>query len=118
MGFRNFDIGEFYPTPKNRKKNAKETDLHPGDVVRAKVGPVSGQIGFVVVERNGNYKDSEPYVDDERIGVGIFEQDDVHPTVQQIVKGLSGEDISKHNTVRWFDSPDQLEVVERASKSK
>jgi len=107
-----------YPTPKKRRKDAHETDLMPGDVVKAKIGPATGSVGIVVVERNGNYSDKELSSDDESIAVGFAEKTDTHPVLQNVVDGLTGTSSRVRNTVRWFDSPEQLEVVEKASRDK
>ena len=115
MEFRLFNVAkEFYPTPSRRVENPVETKLKPGDVVRALVGPAIGKIGLVVIERNGNYGDSELYCDEESIGVGFAEQGDLAPELAGIVEQLTkGSAIT--NVVRWFDSPDQLEVLEEVS---
>jgi hypothetical protein len=112
-GFEVFNFEKMlYPTPKIRVENPVETVLHRGDLVRLKIGPAEGRIGFVVVERNGNYKDYEPYCSSESIGVGVAEDIDLDSNLRSAIEQLTGHENLK-TVVRWCDSPDQLELLER-----
>ncbi len=104
----------FYPTPKRRIENPVETELQPGDLVRARIGRVKGDIGIVVVERNGNYEDYEPYVNRESIGVEFVEGVDLAPELLTVVKHLAESNDLQQTVVRWFDNTDQLELLGRA----
>ncbi len=115
MEFQSFNVAkEFYPTPSQRVENPVETELVSGDIVRALVGPATGKIGIVVVERNGNYIDYEPYCHKEGIGVGFAEQEDLAPELAGIVEQLT-KNSTIINVVRWFEPSNQLEVVEKVS---
>ncbi len=97
-----------HPTPRNRIENPIPTTINRGDLVRAKIGPATGKLGFVVVERNGNYSDYELYCNQESIGVGFSEDNSIDSDLKKVLGNLIPKKIS---VVRWFDSPDQLEVV-------
>ena len=103
-----------YPTPKERVENPIGTRLSSGDIVRINVGPARGKIGIVVVERNGNYVDSEPYCDDESIGVKVAEETPEDPTIKAIVDRLTSRDNSIRTVVRWFDNDEQLTLMQSA----
>ena len=50
-----FNIGsvnDFYPTPRVKIETPVETPFIPGDLVKLLIGPATGKIGEVVVERN------------------------------------------------------------------
>src|SRR3972149_426483 len=99
-----------YPTPRKRKDDPIHTELTPGDIVRVLIDcPAKGKVGFVVVERNGNYHDYQPSVDKEGIGVGFAEEEStLHPLIKGVVEGLTGQKPIIVDEVRWFDSPSDL----------
>ena len=104
----------FSPTPKKRVENPIKTELQPGDLVKALAGLANSKIGFVVIERNGNYEDSEPNAGEESIGVGFAEQASLAPELKKAVEQLTDKP-TINTVIRWFDSPDQLEVMEKAT---
>lgn len=67
-------LNQMYPTPKERIKNPVPTAFGIGDVVKVLIGPATGKRGVVVVGRNGNFVDYEPYVAENAIGVSVFER--------------------------------------------
>ena len=103
-----------YPTPRIRIENPVETVLNPGDLVRIKIGPAKDKYGFVVVERNGNYVDKELYCNDESIGVGVAQRMDFAPELKTIIEQLTNESEHIETVICWFDTPDQLELLEKA----
>ena len=109
-----FDVENFYPTPKIRIENPVPTHYKVGDIVKVLIGPATEKFGAVVVEKNGNYRDYEPYCSAESIGVAVMEKRDFHPDLARIVEQLSGPSSLIHTVVRWFDNPEQLDLVMRA----
>ena len=113
MSFTIDTIGSFYPTPVDRVKNPQPTPYQVGDMVEFLIGPAKGKYGKVVVERNGNYNDYEPYVDSESIGVAVVEREDLCPDLERAVSQLSSPESFVHTVVRWCDNPQQLKLVDR-----
>lgn len=115
--FRLFSVNELYPTPKRRIENPIPTVFQVGDLVKILIGPAKGKLGSVVVERNGNYVDYEPYSAKEDIAVQVVEAMQLAPGLRDFIKdtGLVAgtEDTFSEAAVRWFDTPDQLEFVLR-----
>lgn len=110
---------DLYPTPQMRVESPQESFFHPGDVVRMEVGPATGKIGIVVVERNGNYLDSEPYRNDEAIGVSVAEEaPEVHPVLKEVIDKLTQGQTNVRTVVRWFDNPEQLTLLQTESKTE
>ncbi len=105
---------EIYPTPKRRKEDAVETPLKRGDIVKILIGPATGKIGIVVVERNANYQDSEPYSSDESIGVKVAEESDEGAELAGMIDSLTQRPNRIKTSTRWFDDTTQLEVVQKA----
>lgn len=108
-------VNDFYPTPQLRIESPTETPLLRGDLVKILIGPAIDKIGEVVVERNGNYSDSEPYCSAESIGVQVVELAKIDPVLMKALGGIANmsDDGLSETAVRWFDSPDQLELVLR-----
>ncbi len=104
---------EIYPTPKRRKEDAVETPLNRGDVVRILIGPAIGKIGVVVVERNANYGDYEPYASDESIGVRVAEESTDGAELAELVDRLTQRTNRIKTVTRWFDDTTQLEIVQK-----
>lgn len=107
------DIDSFiFPNPRERIGNPEDTPLQRGDIVQAKIGPATGKLGIVVVERNGNYEDCLDEVGLEQIGVGFAEGNPIDQDLMKMLESARSGLIPKIRTViRWFDSPEQLEVV-------
>jgi hypothetical protein len=106
------DIGELiYPTPRERKEEVVETPLKKGDVVRILIGPATGKIGIVVVERNGNYVDYEPYANAEAIGVRVAEEAKESKDLAKFLDAITQRPNSIQTVTRWFDDETQLEVM-------
>jgi hypothetical protein len=113
-GFELFHVEDFYPTPKQRIDNPITAPYDNGSPVRVLIGPAKGNLGIVVVDRNANYVDHEPYVGPESIGVLVTELEDLPPFIE---KGLVGEASSQalsKGVVRWFNGAGQLEPVNDA----
>jgi len=70
----------------------------------------------VVVERNANYTDYEPYAGEEEIGVGFAEHDNIADELKAAVAGLTKTRDDIISVVRWFDNAKQLQLVASASK--
>jgi hypothetical protein len=105
-----------YTTPRVRVEKPEPTELISGDVVKAKIGPAKGKIGFVVVDRNGNYVDREINASEKSIGVGFsenftFPYCEIKDAVEQMIKSRASVGV-----VRWFDSPDQLEIIQKVPR--
>ena len=117
MSFERVNIQAFlYPTPRERVADPKPVTFEVGDFVKAKIGPAKGQIGVVVVERNANYTDYEPYAGDETIGVGFAEHDDIADELKAAVAGLTKTSDDIISVVRWFDNAKQLQLVASANQ--
>lgn len=110
-----FHIEDLYPTPKERIEEPLSTNYSVGDIVKVLVGgPAKSRYGGVVVERNGNYIDSEPDVSEESIGVAVAERMPTSELVEKVVAHFSDSEALVHTVTRWFDSPDQLELVRKS----
>ncbi len=110
---------DIYPTPKQRVENPVNTYYRPGDIVKILVGPATGRIGKVVVERNGNYTDYEPYSSEESIGVAVPEREILASAIEQMIKERIIDAESRIKTIiRWFDGPEQLEIVKEAHEKR
>jgi hypothetical protein len=107
--------GMLYPAPTERTENPQPTELQKGDMVDILVGPAAGKVGLVVVERNGNYKDSEPYASPESIGVQVIQQITMDETLRNALIGTGNvaPDSTLEQAIRWFDEPDQLRLAYR-----
>lgn len=105
---------DFYPLPKERIENPVSTVYGLGDVVEILIGPAKGRLGQVVIDRNGNYCDSEPYATAESIGVEITERRQVCLGLQRLISQILDPESMSHTVVRWFDSADQLELVKKS----
>jgi hypothetical protein len=116
--FRSYSLNELYPTPKRRIENPIPTFFQVGDLVRILTGPATGKIGQVVVERNANYEDKEPYSADEDIAVSAVEPTQIDPFLRGLITSsgsvIDSEDAFTETAVRWFDTPDQLELILRS----
>ena len=110
-GYKLLTPADFYPTPERRKEDAVDTTFHVGDLVRALVGPAVGRIGCVVVDRNGNYEDYEPYASEDSIGVRFAEREELDPLLRTIAEGLIDHEATGVTVTRWFDGPKQLEFA-------
>lgn len=112
-------LNELYPTPRQRIENPLTTAFNVGDLVKVLVGPATGKNGLVVVDRNGNYVDYEPYSSADSIAVSVFERKEMDPTMERIIVGLTQDpETMYHRQVRWFDGPDQLELVQRQEQEE
>jgi len=107
-------VEDFYPTPKQRIENPVNTLYNPGDIVKILIGPAKERIGKVVVERNGNYSDYEPYANAEGIGVSVVERENFVTELERAVQELSDKEALVHSVIRWFDTPDQLALIKKA----
>lgn len=102
-----------YPTPKNRKADPIATDFEPGDLVHINIGPAIGRVGLVLVERNHNYHDYEPYTAPNSVGVQVVRQvepgEDTDDPITKVFR--EGEEAGavaicrEWPELRWFDSP-------------
>ncbi len=101
----------FYPTPIRRVETPTPTIFQRGDLVKALIGPAIGRVGAVVVERNGNYSDYEPYVSEDSIGVSFAEREELDLELENLVRGLIDHEATVRTVVRWFDSTEQLEFA-------
>lgn len=102
-----------------RIENPVETSLRPSDLVRILVGPAEGNLGIVIIERNGNYANKEINVDDESIGVSVIEETPVvEPLKDFIIKFTGNTRATKQKATRWFDSSEQLELVYREEEEQ
>jgi hypothetical protein len=105
---------ELYPPPSVRVKDPQKTAFNPGDVVKIGIGPATGRIGIVAVERNANYQDYEPYAGDEAIGVRVAEQVTESLVLREIISGLVGKTNGIKSVLRWFDDASQLFLLQKA----
>jgi len=109
----------FYPTPANKVDAPKITLYDKGDIVEILIGPATGRLGKVVVPRNGNYKDNEPYVNGESIGVEVVERMEFDSNLEKIVELLEDHESKVRKVVRWFDAEDhenQLKLYKKVKK--
>jgi hypothetical protein len=110
-------VGDCRPTHQIRVENPLDTLLKVGDLVKLLVGPAKGGIGEVVVERNGNYVDCDPYARPDSIGVHVVERANIDPELVQTLGAIA--DLSEYSlfgtTIRWCGSSEQLELVLRPS---
>jgi len=116
--FTEFTIDQLYPTPKIRVDNPLPTVYEVGDRVRILIGSATGKEGVVVVDRNGNYKDYEPYCSKESIGVAVLEKGKIDPVLRAVMTEIDNK-FSKplyRSVIRWFDTPDQLELIEESNE--
>lgn len=115
--WRPFSVNELYPTPMNRIENPIPTVFEKGDLVIILIGPATGKIGQVVVERNANYVDKEPYSADDDIAVQVVELMQLAPSLRDIIIAsdlvIDSGEVFTEAAIRWFDTPDQLELVLR-----
>lgn len=112
-------FNQFYPTPRQRIENSVAVALQKGDLVKVLIGPAIGKTGIVVVERNGNYIDYEPYSGPECIAVAVFERRQLDPIMEKIVVDATQDpEALYHRQVRWFDGPDQLELMQKSGDKK
>lgn len=112
-------LNELYPTPRQRIENPLPTAFNVGDLVKVLVGPSTGKNGLVVVDRNGNYVDYEPYSSADSIAVSVYERKEMDPTMERIIVELTQDPESMyHRQVRWFDGPDQLELVQKTKQEE
>ena len=105
------DIGSFfYPCPKERKADAVPGPFAVGTVVEMLEGPAKGKIGAVVVDKNSNYQDSEPYVGDDSIGVAVLGNADINEILAASLEkgGVKSSDLKE---LRWFDGAYQLSPI-------
>ncbi|HJX06049.1 MAG TPA: hypothetical protein VJ461_05010 [Candidatus Nanoarchaeia archaeon] len=111
-----FPIESLYPTPEERLKSAKPGSYEVGSMVKVLIGPAKGRIGVVLVDRNANYSDYEPYAGKESIGVAVVEKESLDKNLEArlLEEGFRSEDFSK-TVIRWFDGPDQLELARKPS---
>jgi hypothetical protein len=109
---------EFYPIPQDRVKSPRKTIFETGDIVEILIGPATGRLGRIVVDRNGNYNDCEPYCDPEGVGVSVVEETNTSEQIQKIIGGLTTQDPRAHTVVRWFDGKDITQQLKLVSKSK
>jgi len=117
MSFKRISIESLiFPVPTEKIQNPKPTELNVGDFVKAKIGPAKGKIGIVVVERNGNYEDYVDEINQESIGVGFAEHDELDPVLESALAGLTGTVDNIISTVGWFDSVKQLELLASAGE--
>ena len=108
-----FDIfSELYPTPQRRKSDAVECQYPVGSIVKVLVGSRTGKVGVVVVDRNDNYIDSEPYCSDESVGIRVDGRIEVDSELEKglISGGISPKDFEYGETL-WFDDWDQLKFI-------
>ena len=112
-----FSIESLYPTPERRIENPAPTVYQPGDIVKILIGPATDRLGRVVVERNGNYHDYEPYSASEGIGVEVVERRGLAPELEKMIAELTDPECLVHKVVRWFDNPQQLELVRKAQST-
>ena len=107
----------FYPTPRVRVENPTPTVLRVGDLVKFLEGPATGKVGVVVVDRNGNYVDHEPYCSEDAIGVQAVEITQLAPELRSLLvkSGVvdTSEDALTETVTRWCDGPDKLEFLLR-----
>lgn len=106
----------WFPTPRVRREDSMSlfyTDgkkVMVGDIVRALKGSVEGMLGVVVVDRNGNYEDYEPYTNQDSIGFVVFPE--VNSEIVQLIESITNDPESLYDyAARWADTPDQLELV-------
>ena len=73
-------------------------------------------MGVVLVERNGNYHDSEPYCSEESRGVQVIQTMDIDDTLLEKLTEMGvptdGNAMAERVT-RWFDGVHQLELLYR-----
>jgi hypothetical protein len=90
--------------------------------VKILVGPATGRLGLVVIDRNGNYIDYEPYSAADSIGVQVVEPMQIAPELRELLISdrfiANDEDSLRETAVRWFDSPEQLELVMSSSAAE
>ena len=116
---RYFSIENFYPTPCKRIENPKQCVYGVGDIVEVLIGPAIGRLGRVVVDRNGNYSDSEPDSNDEGVAVAVVERMEHPEQLEKLIDGLTDHESPVHTIVRWFDGEvinDQLKLVRKDKK--
>ncbi len=97
-----------------RVENPEPTVYQRDDIVRVLVGPAEGRLGKIIVERNGNYIDYEPYCSADSIGVTVVERMDLHLYLEKMITALNDHESLIHTVVRWFDSPEELELVKKS----
>ncbi|MBP7708789.1 hypothetical protein KA107_03815 [Candidatus Pacearchaeota archaeon] len=113
-----FGVESFYPTPTHRISNPVRTQYQVGNTVRILIGPKTGSLGRIIVERNGNYSDFEPYCGKECIGVEVVERRTLCPELERVVTELKDHESMVHTVVRWFDDPTQLELFRDAKPKR
>ncbi len=116
--FEIFNPESFYQAPKHRIDNPLPAPYDRGDIVEILEGPVKGRLGKVVVERNGNYKDFEPYANEESIGVAVVERIPVNPNLENMVKDLIDPESRVHTVVIWCDGEESEKQLRLYKKTK
>ena len=107
---------QIFPTPRERKQSAEDTMLKPGDIVKILVGPATGMLGIVVVERNENYADYEPDVNPDAIGVKVAEESVDGSAFPELIDALTQRPNRIKTVTRWFDDLTQLEIIQKVDK--
>jgi len=57
---------------------------------------------------------SSPNCNDESIGVGVAQRMDFAAELKTIIEQLTNESEHIETVICWFDTPDQLELLEKA----
>lgn len=104
-----------YPCPRERKWDAVPGQYATGTIVKLLVGPAKGKTGTVVVDRNSNYQDFEPYAGRDSIGVVVLGTINMNETLETLLQkgGVKSSDFT-FNELRWFDSAEQLAPIKNS----